>query len=229
MKKYLHELHKRKDLLLYLVTSALKAQYRNSFLGYSWWLLDPLLGAMIYYFVVVRIFGQGDDDYGMFLLIGVIVWQWLSATVTMASRSIIAQAGIITQVYLPKIIFPISTVLTQLINFGFGLLVIAAFAVFFHLKPSPAVIWLPYITLMQLCFHTAIAVAFSYISVFVRDIEDVASHALRIWFFCSPVIWREICSRRELNGSPNSTLWRIFLQRIAMSSCIKQVLMDGRY
>jgi len=191
MKKYLHELHKRKDLLFYLVTSGLKAQYRNSFLGYSWWLLDPLLGAMIYYFVVVRIFRHGDEGYGMFLLIGVIVWRWLSATVTMASRSIVAQAGIITQVYLPKIIFPISTVLTQLINFGFGLLVIAVFAGFFQLKPGPAILWLPYITLMQLCFLTAIAVAFSYLSVFVRDIEDVVGHALRVWFFGSPVIWRE--------------------------------------
>jgi ABC-type polysaccharide/polyol phosphate export permease len=191
MKKYLHELHKRKDLLLYLVTSGLKAQYRNSFLGYSWWLLDPLLGAMIYYFVVVRIFRHGDESYGLFLLIGMIVWRWLSATVTMASRSIVAQAGIITQVYLPKIIFPLSTVLTQLVNFGFGLLVIAVFAGFSHLKPSSAVIWLPYITLMQLCFLTAIAVAFSYVSVFVRDTEDLLGHVLPIWFLSSPVIWPE--------------------------------------
>jgi len=59
MKKYLTDLYKRKDLILYLVTSGLKAQHRNSFLGYFWWLLDPLLGVFIYYFVVVVVFRRG--------------------------------------------------------------------------------------------------------------------------------------------------------------------------
>ncbi|HXK61769.1 MAG TPA: ABC transporter permease, partial [Acidobacteriota bacterium] len=63
MNKYLHELARRKDLLLYLVVSGLKAQHRNTILGYFWWLLDPLLGVLIYYFVVVIVFKRGGDDY----------------------------------------------------------------------------------------------------------------------------------------------------------------------
>ena len=191
MKKYLHDLQKRTDLLFYLVTSGLKAQHRNSFLGYCWWLLDPLLGAGIYYFVVVYVFRRQDEHYGMFLVIGMMVWRWLSATITMASRSIVSQARIITQVYLPKIIFPLSAVCTQLINFGFGLLIIAFFALFFHVRLGLTIFWLPYITLMQLCFCAAIAVLVSYVSVFVRDMEDVLGHVLRVWFFGSPVIWSE--------------------------------------
>src|SRR5581483_9901144 len=198
MKKYLHDLLKRRDLLLYLVTSGLKAQYRNSFLGYAWWLLDPLLGVAIYYFVVVYVFHRGGGDYGMFLAIGLIVWRWLNATASTASRSIVAQSNIIKQIYLPKLIFPFGAVLTQLINFGFGLLVIALFAIFFRFTPGPTALWLPYITLMQLCFFTLIATTLSYVSVFVRDIEEVVGHILRVWFFGSPVIWPE-----ELLGEKN--------------------------
>ena len=189
--KYLIALYRRKDLLLYLVTSGLKAQYRNTVLGYIWWLLDPLLGVLIYYFVVVMVFQRGGDDYGIFLVIGMIVWQWFSATLTSASQSIASQAGIITQVYLPKVIFPLGATLTQLINFGVGLLIIALFGIFFQLRPSPALVWIPYITLMQLLFVTAVALVLAYVSVFVRDAENLSSHLLRLWFFGSPVIWSE--------------------------------------
>jgi homopolymeric O-antigen transport system permease protein len=191
MKKYLGELGKRKDLLLYLVTSNLKAQHRNSFLGYLWWLLDPLVGVVIYYFVVVVVFHRGGDDYGMFLVIGLIVWRWLSSTITSASRSIVTQAGIITQVYLPKLIFPLSAAFTHLIHFGFGLVVIACSLVFFRIVPGMTLLWLPYIVLMQLLFLTALATVMAYVCVFIRDIDNLVSHLLYLWFFGTPVIWRE--------------------------------------
>ena len=191
MKKYLNDLYKRKDLMLYLVTSGLKAQHRNSFLGYFWWFLDPLLGVVIYYFVVVVVFRRGGQDYVISLVIGMIVWRWLSSTVSGASRSIVSQAGIITQVYLPKVIFPIGTAITELIHFGFGLLVIAIFLAFYRIVPGITLLWLPYITLMQLLFLMALASLIAYFCVFVRDIDNLVGHLLRLWFFASPVIWGE--------------------------------------
>lgn len=191
MKKYLTELYKRRDLILYLVTSGLKAQHRNTFLGYLWWLLDPFLGVCIYYFVVVVIFHRGGADYVIFLVIGMIVWKWLSATVSSASKSIVAQAGIITQVYLPKVIFPITVTLTGLINFGFGLVVVALFFIFLEFLPGSAILWLPYIAFMQLLFMMALASLLAYVCVFLRDTDTLMNHLLRLWFYGSPVIWRE--------------------------------------
>ena len=190
MKKYLHDLYRRKDLVIYLVASGLKAQHRNSFLGYFWWLLDPLLGVLVYYFVVVIVFRRaGGPDYGIYLVIGMIVWRWLSSTVSSASKSIISQSGIITQVYLPKAIFPIGVTFTQLVNFGFGLLVIAIFCVFFNIVPGITIFWLPLIIGMQLSFLMAIAFILAYVCVFVRDIDNIVNHFMRLWFFGSPVIW----------------------------------------
>lgn len=189
MKKYLGELYKRKDLFFYLVISGLKAQHRNSFLGYFWWLLDPLLGVLIYYFVVVFVFHRGGADYGMFLVIGMVVWRWLGSTVGSASKSIISQSSIITQVYLPKAIFPFGAAVTQLVNFAFGLVVIAVFLVFFKIIPSTEILWLPYIMLMQLLFLMAISLLLAFFCVFVRDIDTITNHLLRLWFYGSPVIW----------------------------------------
>jgi lipopolysaccharide transport system permease protein/teichoic acid transport system permease protein len=189
MKKYINELIKRKDLLIYLVVSGLKAQHRNSFLGYFWWLLDPLLGILVYYFLVVIVLGRGGENYGAFLVIGMVAWRWLGSTVNTSSKSITSQSGIITQVYLPKIIFPMCSSLTQLINFSFGLIVMAIFLAFFRIVPGVEILWLPFIMLIQQLFLVAISLVLGYLSVFVRDIENVTGHIMRIWFYASPVIW----------------------------------------
>lgn len=223
MKQYLHELAKRKDLLVYLVAAGLKAEHRNSLLGYVWWLLDPLLGILIYYFVVVVVFRRGGDDYGVFLVIGLIVWRWLNTTLSAASKSIVSQAGIITQVYLPKIIFPLGSVLTQLINFGFGLLVVAGFLVFFSRLPGSTILWLPYITLMQLLFTLALATLLAYISVFLRDIDTLLNHLLRLWFFGSPVIW-------SADMVPTSAQWVLHLNPMThFLASYRGVLMDNSH
>lgn len=191
MKKYISELYKRKDLLIYLVTSGLKAQHRNSVLGYFWWLLDPLLNVVIYYFLVVVLFHRGGEDYGIYLAIGLVVWRWLGSSVGTASRSIIAQAGIITQVYLPKAIFPIGATFSQLINFIFGLVVIAIFLVCFKIIPGIELLWLPFIIVIQLIFLNAISLLLAYVCVFIRDIDTLVNHLMRVWFFGSPVIWQD--------------------------------------
>ena len=189
MRKYLRELNRRKDLLVYLVISGLKAQHRNTLLGYFWWLLDPLLGVVVYYFLVVIVLGRGGENYAPFLVIGLVVFRWLSSTVNSSAKSIVSKSSIISQVYLPKAIFPFGASLTQLINFSFGLIIIAMFLGYFKIIPGKEVIWLPFIMLIQLLFHMAIALILGYICVFIRDIENITSHLMRIMRYASPVIW----------------------------------------
>lgn len=189
VKTYLLELYRRADLIGYLISSGLKAQHRNSILGYLWWLLDPLLGVLIYYFVVVGVFSRGGEDYGPFLVIGMVVWRWLGASAGAASQSIVKQAGIITHVAMPKIVFPITETVTGLVHFGFGLLVVLGIFLTWGIRPGAAVVWLPAIVLAQFLFTIAIAAILGYFGVFLRDLDVVMSHVFRVWFFASPVIW----------------------------------------
>lgn len=189
MKAYLKEIARRKDLLVYLVTSGLKAEHRNSFLGYFWWMLDPLLSVAVYYFLVVIVLGRGGEGYGPFLVVGLVVFRSISSTLSSSARSITRQAGIITQVYLPKAIFPIGASFTQLINFCFGLIVIAVFLVFFRIMPGVTIVWLPLVLAVQLVFMIAASLVIGYICVFVRDIENLITHVNRILRYGSPVIW----------------------------------------
>ncbi len=189
MRKYIQELQKRKDLLIYLVVSGVKAEYRNTFLGYLWWILDPLLMGAVYYFLRVIVLGMEGDHIGAFLIIGLVAWKWIASTVSKSAKSITSKSGIITQVYLPKALFPFGETMSQGVNFTFGLVVIAFFLAFYRLAPGLEVLWLPVIMAIQFMFLSAIGLILGYYATFVRDIENVLTHVMRFWFYGSPVIW----------------------------------------
>ncbi|MBM7095809.1 ABC transporter permease [Bacillus sp. H-16] len=192
MNKYLEELLKRKDLLMYLVKSGLKAENRNSYLGYFWWLLDPLLNVLVYFFLIAIVLDRGGDDkaqFAVFLVIGLVAWRWMNTTVNTSAKSIIKYTSIINQVYLPKSIFPLSMTFTQGVNFVFGLVVVAIFLAVFGVVPGWQVVYLPIIILVQLLFLLAISLAVAYVCVFIRDIDNILSHVLRVFFYASPIIW----------------------------------------
>ena len=189
MRAYIEEVRKRTDLILYLVKSGLKAEHRNSYLGYFWWLLDPLLNIAVYYFLVVIILDRGGPDYPIFLVIGLIVWRWISSSINTSANSVLRYSSIINQVALPKMIFPVSFTISQLVNFLFGLAVIAIFLTIFGVVPTWHIVYLPLIIIITLLFLLAVGSILGYITVFVRDIDNLLTHVIRIFFYASPIIW----------------------------------------
>lgn len=200
---------KRKDLLLYLVKSGLKAEHRDSYLGYFWWLLDPLLNVVVYYFLVSVILGRGGENFAVYLVIGLVVWRWISTTVNTSSKSILKYTSIINQVYLPKSIFPLSFTFTQLFNFGFGIVVIGIFLMIFGIMPGWQVVLLPVIILVQLIFLIAISLILAYVTVFIRDMDHLLTHVTRVLFYSSPIIW-------EGGRLPDEYSWIVDINPVAI-------------
>ncbi|SFM27351.1 teichoic acid transport system permease protein [Gracilibacillus orientalis] len=227
MLNYISEILKRKDLLIYLVKSGLKAENRNSYLGYFWWLLDPLLNVIVYYFLVVVILGRGGPDYPVFLVIGLVVWRWINTTVNASAKAITKYTSIINQVYLPKSIFPLSLSITQLFNFCFGLVVIAIFLAIFGYVPGWQLILLPVVILITLIFLIAISLFLSYITVFVRDIDNVLTHVMRLFFYASPIIWEG--GRLQNSDLPEQFLVILNMNPVAiLLNAYRDILMDQK-
>ena len=191
LKTYLQDLLRRKDLLIYLVKSGLKAEHRNSYLGYFWWLLDPLLSAAVYYFLIVLVLGRGGPDYPVYLITGLILWRWMSSSINSSANSILRYSSIINQVYLPKSIFPLSFSITQFINFLFGLVVIFIFLIIFGVPPSWNMLYLPVILFVVFTFVLAIGLILGFFTIFIRDIENILTHIIRVFFYGSPIIWQD--------------------------------------
>lgn len=222
MDTYLKELRKRKDLLFYLVKSGLKAEHRNSYLGYFWWLLDPLLNIAVYYFLVVIILDRGGPNYPVFLVIGLVVWRWISSSINTSANSILRYSSIINQVYLPKFIFPLSFTITQLVNFLFGLVVIGIFLTIFGEVPTWHIVYLPVIIVITFTFLLAIGSVLGFFTVFIRDIDNLLSHVIRIFFYASPIIWPG-------GRLPPEYGWAVAINPIAhIVNAFRDILMEHR-
>lgn len=221
-KQYLTDLYKRKDLLVYLVTSSLKADTRNTFLGYFWWLLDPFLMVVVYLFVRIVFMGTWEPNDIAFLAVGLVVFQYFSKCLTVSASAVVSKAGLITQVYLPKAIFPFSVVLTQLINFSFGMVTVGLILVVLGIRPGVELAWLPAIVAAQTLFLLALSLLVAYIAAFVRDIGNVLGHITMILRFSTPVIW-------EADRIPDRFRWFVDANPITWQlNAYRDVLMYGR-
>jgi lipopolysaccharide transport system permease protein/teichoic acid transport system permease protein len=188
-------LWRRRHLIRVLVTSNIKRQSRHSSLGYLWWLIDPLLMTAVYYVVVSILFQRGghNQPYILFLMCGLLPWKAFSDSVSQSVGAIKASAGIIKAISFPRAVLPLSFVLSNLIFFGFALMVLVGLALAYGPQygtwPGAAYLWLPGVALVQLVFTAGVALIVSTLGVIFSDTSNIIGHILRMAYFLSPGLY----------------------------------------
>jgi len=182
-----------RGLIQSLVVRDLKARYRGSVLGFFWSFVNPLLLLSIYTFVFSYILVNDEkrtQPYSVFMFCGLLPWTWFSASLTEACGSLISGGNLIKKVLFPAEVLPIVAVLSNMVHFCLGLLILAGFMVGTGHYPNPVNLpWFPLVVLIQLIFTTAIALILSSLTVHFRDIRDLVSNLLTFWFFATPIIY----------------------------------------
>lgn len=179
-----------RELIANLVIRELKTRYKNSALGFFWSLLNPL-GMMVVFTLVFGIFWPNDtvDKYPIFLLCGLLPWNFFSSGVMSSINSIVGNASIVKKVYFPREVLPIASTIAQLINFLLALVVLFVVLIVFRSQISAWVWVLPFIILVQACFMLGIAFFLSTLNVFYRDIAMIMDIVLLAWFFLTPIFY----------------------------------------
>lgn len=196
MLKSLSELVRYRELIQYLVVTDLRVRYRGSFLGFFWTLLNPLLLTLVLWAVFSK-FGRVDEkNYALFLLSGLMIWIFFSQSVTMALNSIVKQRGLIQKIYVPKIVFPISVVISNLSNFAFFILAYVSIAVFTDVGLSPVNMLILPVMGMVFLLALGLAMLMATLNVFFRDFLHLTDVILRLMFYLTPILYRP-----ELFGS----------------------------
>ena len=126
-------------VMFHISASSLKNESAGTFGGFLWWIGEPLLYAVIYYFVFAVIFQTKTENFIAFLLVGLTVWRWLSLTVISASNSVAANANFMRQLHIPKIIFPVQTVVMQIYKFAIALVIVWVLLKLFNLSQRYAI------------------------------------------------------------------------------------------
>jgi len=181
-----------RELTGLLVKRELRARYKNSSLGFVWSMLKPLAQLLVYYFVIGGLmkFGQNTPDFGIYIFAGLTVWTIFNEMVTGGTGSIVANSGLVKKVYLPREVFPLSTVGASLVNFGIQLGILLAFTAIAGAFPTTArILYVPLGLLLILTFGSALALVLSAVNVYMRDMQHLVEIAMMLLFWASPIIY----------------------------------------
>ncbi len=186
----LKEIYNFRYLLTNLVVRDVKARYKNSILGILWSMLNPL-GLMLVFTIVFTVMGRGAGQraYPVFVLVGIIPWHFFSGSLTSGTSSILLNSPLVKKVYFPRELLPLSSLLSNLVNFGFSLLVLVLFIYAFGIGLTIHALWVPLILITQLIFTLGVTLLLSAITVFYRDVLMMMQVAVQAWFFMTPIFY----------------------------------------
>ena len=189
----LSQLFRYRGLIYSLVARELKARYRGSVLGFFWSFINPLLLLAIYSFIFTTIMpnrAEGLQPYALFLLCGILPWNWFATSLNEAAGSLIAGGNLIKKVLFPAEVLPIVTVLANMVHFFLALpIVMIVLLGYRHWPDAGGLVWFPVVVAVQLVFTTGWALALAALTVHFRDIRDILTNILMLWFFSTPIIY----------------------------------------
>jgi ABC-type polysaccharide/polyol phosphate export permease len=179
----------RRRLVSYLVSADIHKRGADTLLGNIWWVLDPLLQMVVYIVFLSIVVKKGPPDYPLFIFSAILPWKWFNATMTDATGSIVSRDQLIKQIQFPKLVLPTSATVAGVVSFAFGTAALGILMLFFSDRISIYLVFIPVIAAVQFVFTLACAFLMAAGNVFFRDLGNVESHVLRLWWFLSPGLY----------------------------------------
>lgn len=183
------ELVRYRDLLTLLVSKIIKTRYKRSMLGVAWTLLNPLLNMAVMTVAFSAVFEQTVEHYPVYVLSGLLWWNFFTQTTTYAMSSLVWGGGLLKRVYVPRTIFAVSSIAHGIINLVLSLTVLFAIMLIVG-HPFHGTLWfLPVPILLLAAFSLGVALFMSTLAVFFVDVVDIFAVVLQAWFFLTPIIY----------------------------------------
>ena len=186
---HLREIIAYRNMIRYLVIRDLKVRYRHSVLGFAWSFLNPLLMMVVFTLVFTALRQQSVAKYPVFLLSGLLPWQWFSNSIVAASSSVVNQAALVQKVYFPREVLPLVAILSHWVNYLLSLVPYAAFMLLFRVPLTPWIALLPLVMITQFLFTLGLSLVLCTADVFYRDTREILQTVIRLWFFLTPIFY----------------------------------------
>lgn len=178
-------------LMRQLVARDFKTKYKRSVLGVLWSFLNPLLTMMVQYIVFSTLFKSDIPNFRLYLLSGIVCFNFFSEATTMGLQSIVGNAALITKVYVPKYIYPVSRVFSSTINLLLSLIPLLAVMLLTGTPVRPAILLLPFGLLCLVTFCIGMGFILSAMMVFFRDTQFLWGVVSMLWMYATPIFYPE--------------------------------------
>jgi len=214
---YWADLWRYRELLGFLAWRDIKVRYKQTVLGVLWALIQPAVTLAVFTFIFGKLAGMpaGGAPYPLLVLCGLLPWQLFAAAFSNASGSLVANTHLISKVYFPRLIVPLSSVAVALIDFGIVLVLLAGMFAWYQFVPDWRMLLLPVFVLMTLLTAIGTGLWLTALTVQYRDFRFVVPFLLQIGLFLSPVgfsstnlpNWRYIYSLNPMVGAIDGFRW----------------------
>ena len=187
----LNELWEYRELLFFLMWRDIKIRYKQTALGAAWAILQPFMTMVVFSIFFGRLAKMPSDGipYPIFAYCGLLPWQFFANALTQSSNSLVASQGLITKVYFPRLIIPISTVLGGLVDFAISFVVLLGMMAYYGIAPSWAALTLPLFLLLAIATALAAGLWLSALNVQYRDVRYTITFLVQFWLFATPIVY----------------------------------------
>src|SRR5436190_3861124 len=216
----LREVWTYRELLYFFVWRDVKIRYKQTAIGVLWVILQPVLTMLAFTLFFGRLAKLPSEGlpYPVFYFAALVPWTYFAYALQMTTNVVVDNQRLITKVYFPRLILPISAALSGLVDFAIGFVVLAIFTLAYGIRPTLAALWLP--ALLALAFFTALGVGLwlSALNALYRDVRYVIPFLIQFWMFASPVAypsslvpvkWRWLYGLNPMAGVIDGFRWAI--------------------
>lgn len=238
------ELWSYRELVYFLIWRDVKVRYKQTLIGAAWAILQPLMTMVIFTVVFGNFAGVPSDGlpYPIFAYTALLPWNYFAQAVDRSSNSLVASAGLITKVYFPRLVIPVSAAIAPLVDFAIAFLVLIGMMVWFAIAPTWDVLALPLFLFLGFVTAFSLGLWLSALNVKYRDVRYVIPFLVQFWLFASPVAypvslvperWRLLYSLNPIAGVIEGFRWALLgkqspdFSTIAVSAAVVLVLLLG--
>jgi lipopolysaccharide transport system permease protein len=188
----LRDLWRHRELLYFMVWRDLKVRYKQTVLGLLWVVMQPLLTTLVFSVflgLLARVPTDGDTPYPVFVFAGMLPWTFFSGAVATSGNSLVGSSHLITKVYFPRFIVPVSAVLGGLIDFAIAFVILLGMMAYYGIVPTAMVVTLPLFLLLALVTALGVGLWLSALNVQYRDVRYTIGFLTQFWLFATPVAY----------------------------------------
>ncbi len=216
----LHELWEYRELLYFLTWRDIKVRYKQTALGAAWAIIQPLMTMVVFSLFFGRLAKVPSDGapYPIFSFAALVPWTFFANGLTQSANSLVGSERLISKVYFPRLVIPISTVFSGIVDFALAFVLLLLMMVFYGVVPTLNIIWLPFFLLLALIASLGTGLWLSALNVEYRDVRYVVPFITQFWMFATPIAypssllsepWRTLYGLNPMVGVVEGFRWAL--------------------
>ena len=178
-----------RDMIYSLVRRELRGRYQKSVLGMLWTFLNPFFQIVIYTIVFTLIFPSNIENYYIYLMTGIIPWNFFTEALGQGAGCIVCNSDMTKKIYFPREVLTIASVTAKFVNMLLASVVVFGFLVFSHVGISWHLLLVPAVMLAEYLLALGLALFFSAVTVYLRDMEYIVGVLLQAWIWATPIMY----------------------------------------